>query len=821
MRNPERRDGDDARPDRTDDSTPQAGSDGGPADGGTAGVPRRTDRRRSPGGRTAHRHRRHPKPTGPTDFTADSGVGSEPSDGGLGPPDDPVDFDDPVNFDDPVTFDGSADFDDDLLFDPLLSDEPIDLAAVRADDALIDALGGGDLAAADDLVDPDDPLIAMLAAWAASARPDAERRRERGRAGPVDQAAPARRSCGRRRGPSARPLAPKPRVPDRPAGGPTAVGAGRRHRRRNGCRRHRSHDTSAFPPPSICPPHERQPAARLRRRRTRGPAPTPATRLAGTPLPGRRGRRACGRLVVSCRGSCGRPAVPARSCAGVRGRRGRPCRRATRCAGPRSPSSSRRSGISGAAASGGTAMPGDPAWAISGCSSPSGRDRSRRRRSCPRAWNGPSWHSGGAAATLAAQELAAVSAALPIVREEEGHTQLVDQQRMLAGRRGADPAAGRPEPHHHDDPDPARRSRHLGPRAGPPAAGPGRQPSRRHAAGRHRARRPGSGRRHRRRHDDRRRRERDHRAGATGTDDRHDAARGPRAPTTGTETGTETTGTETTDTDARAPTTGTAPAPRRRHRRPAPHDRHRDHWHRNAPAPRRPARRTDRHRNRHRHRDDEAPDHRHGSDRDRHRPTGTDAPARTPRRRPVDTGAPAATPTGRAPLPATWPTSPAPRDRARRRSAPRPCAPTTSRRGPRCRTGRDRDRRGARRPRRRRAGGTRVVAEGSAPAVPADDAARTHGDAVARSTAAPSSRRAWCPSRSRSRSTRGDRRGRPAGSDDDTATEEHSHRRQRHRRTTIRGDDSRRGRRPRARPRVRRRPRTTTEAVRGVPLGPR
>ena len=34
---------------------------------------------------------------------------------------------------------------DDLLFDPLLSDEPIDLAAVRADDALIDALGGGDL----------------------------------------------------------------------------------------------------------------------------------------------------------------------------------------------------------------------------------------------------------------------------------------------------------------------------------------------------------------------------------------------------------------------------------------------------------------------------------------------------------------------------------------------------------------------------------------------------------------------------------------------------------------------------------------------------
>ena len=67
----------------------------------------------------------------------------------------------------------AADFDD-LLFDPLLSDEPIDLAAVRADDALIDALGGGDLVGADDLVDPDDPLIAMLAAWAASARPETE-----------------------------------------------------------------------------------------------------------------------------------------------------------------------------------------------------------------------------------------------------------------------------------------------------------------------------------------------------------------------------------------------------------------------------------------------------------------------------------------------------------------------------------------------------------------------------------------------------------------------------------------------------------------------
>src|SRR3954451_1349575 len=71
--------------------------------------------------------------------------------------------------------DDAADFDD-LLFDPLLSDEPIDLAAVRADDALIDALGGlGGLDSANDVVDPDDPLIAMLAAWAASARPETAR----------------------------------------------------------------------------------------------------------------------------------------------------------------------------------------------------------------------------------------------------------------------------------------------------------------------------------------------------------------------------------------------------------------------------------------------------------------------------------------------------------------------------------------------------------------------------------------------------------------------------------------------------------------------
>ncbi|MDF3049771.1 MAG: hypothetical protein K0R87_1409 [Pseudonocardia sp.] len=80
----------------------------------------------------------------------------------------------------PADADAETSADDCLLFDPLLCDEPIDLAAVRADDALIDALGSGDLATARTLIDDDDPLIAMLASWAAAARTD-----------PDEQAAPA------------------------------------------------------------------------------------------------------------------------------------------------------------------------------------------------------------------------------------------------------------------------------------------------------------------------------------------------------------------------------------------------------------------------------------------------------------------------------------------------------------------------------------------------------------------------------------------------------------------------------------------------------
>ncbi len=102
----------------------------------------------------------------------------------------------------PAEADTATCADDGLLFDPLLCDEPIDLAAVRADDALIDALGAGDLATARTLIDDDDPLIAMLASWAAAARTDSD-----------EQAAPA---VGGLLGDSARrtPLAVVPALPN-------------------------------------------------------------------------------------------------------------------------------------------------------------------------------------------------------------------------------------------------------------------------------------------------------------------------------------------------------------------------------------------------------------------------------------------------------------------------------------------------------------------------------------------------------------------------------------------------------------------------------
>lgn len=67
--------------------------------------------------------------------------------------------------------------DDDVLFDPLGSDEPVNIPAVRADDALIDAIKIGDVARAQDIAgDSDDELIALLAVLMreAQAAPEAE-----------------------------------------------------------------------------------------------------------------------------------------------------------------------------------------------------------------------------------------------------------------------------------------------------------------------------------------------------------------------------------------------------------------------------------------------------------------------------------------------------------------------------------------------------------------------------------------------------------------------------------------------------------------------
>ena len=103
----------------------------------------------------------------------------------------------------------------------------------------------------------------------------------------------------------------------------------------------------------------------------------------------------------------------------------------TRCAGPAVAVVVAALGISGAAASGGTACPGDPAWAITKLFF------AERARSIEAA---AVVHEGLERARIALsrrqpeiakQELAAIASALPSVREEEGHTQLVDQQRML------------------------------------------------------------------------------------------------------------------------------------------------------------------------------------------------------------------------------------------------------------------------------------------------------------------------------------------------------------------------------------------------------
>ena len=282
MRNPGRCDGDDARSDSTDPMQAQTGPGDVPADDVTAAL-RVPDAPRLP-------------------FAA--------GDDGLS------DLDDDLP-------DDAADFDDDLLFDPLLSDEPIDLAAVRADDALIDALGGlGGLDSANDVVDPDDPLIAMLAAWAASARPESARpdtaaeKTATGDAGPVLRA-----------------------VPEIPAEEP--VGA----------------STTAI-----------EPAARMDQPTVRLSAPAgPADDSPADDSPTEERDDSSAAPAVAASG----PTAPVIGLVS----RARALRRRSRPGGRPLPSDHplRRAavavvvaalGISGAAASGGTAVPGDPAWAI-------------------------------------------------------------------------------------------------------------------------------------------------------------------------------------------------------------------------------------------------------------------------------------------------------------------------------------------------------------------------------------------------------------------------------------------------------------------------
>ena len=355
MRDPGRRDGDDARPDPGDSGAPQAGSAGDPADDAAAGVP---------------------SPAASEDAFPDAGF-----------PDFP-DLDDGLS--------DVPDLDDDFLFDPLLSDEPIDLAAVRADDALIDALAGGDLAAADDVVDPDDPLIAMLAAWAASARPDAE---------PTP--------------------APAERVPEAPILRSVAETSDDEETDSPDSETDDSDDASDADGAATDVPQDLDlPTVRLA-------APAfGATRPAADPPP------------------AATPEVPPAAVASaaatpvVRLSRVRTLRRRIRPTGQALPSDHplRRAavavvvaalGISGAAASGGTALPGDPAWSISKVFF---AERARSIEAAQVVAAGLERAQvllSKRQPDLAARELAAVSAALKNVREEEGHTRLVDQQRML------------------------------------------------------------------------------------------------------------------------------------------------------------------------------------------------------------------------------------------------------------------------------------------------------------------------------------------------------------------------------------------------------
>ena len=423
MRNPGRRDGDDARAGSTDPTVPQAGSDGGPADDDLVGM------RASDSPRTTEPHRAdHASPAGNDDVGGLDGDLGNDLDGTLV---DDLDLDLDA---------GPADMDDDLLFDPLLSDEPIDLAAVRADDALIDALSGGDLAGADDLAD-DDPLIAMLAAWAASARPDAAaapHSTDPDAAGTVPHlrpvtAAPTDETVGVESAADGHPdvLTASTGSPDgeAPQDGATDTGPPEQDEADGVGERRPDLD-----PPTVRLAGPRRPTADDRPANPGTMRPSLAERLPDDHGP----------LDEPGDGPGGASSIAATATASVVTllSRVRTASRRTRPRGQALPPGHplRRAavavvvaalGVSGAAASGGTAQPGDPAWAITKVFF---ADRARSVEAAQVVSAGLERAQillSQRQPELAKQELAAVAASLPSVRDEEGHTRLVDQKRML------------------------------------------------------------------------------------------------------------------------------------------------------------------------------------------------------------------------------------------------------------------------------------------------------------------------------------------------------------------------------------------------------
>ncbi|HEX8520548.1 MAG TPA: hypothetical protein VF667_13220 [Pseudonocardia sp.] len=481
MRNPGRRDGDDARPDRTGTPAEQAGGTEVLADGGVPAARVPVDPTPAEG-------------AGPED-PCDARVGADAAVCADGCPDDCLDG----------CPDGSA---DDLLFDPLLSDEPIDLAAVHADDALLDALGGGDPTAARALVDPDDPLIAMLAAWAACSRQDeidpptarprftvvGGERPDTGRPGTApDTGRPDTGPAALVGPPASDPAASDPTVSDPAAPAPAASGPA--------ASAPAASRTSTTAPAASAPPASAPAAAsgaaltatgrgddtvRLRAPGRpdagRGSAagsdgprvdaaperkgPTPAAASDPATLPGltRHAEPDTVQIVGPARPAgpdtgvlqvpvgATRAALPDDIGTAVTVPMSKPVRgvlerAGTRLRGRRGPGASRPVhplrraavavivaglGISGAAATGSTAQPGDAGFTMTRVFF---SERARSLEAAQVVSTGLARardHLAHHRPDLAAQELAVVDAALPEVRDEEGHNQLAGQQRAVA-----------------------------------------------------------------------------------------------------------------------------------------------------------------------------------------------------------------------------------------------------------------------------------------------------------------------------------------------------------------------------------------------------